>query len=662
MRCDARRRADHASTDGARDRRAARERRDDRRRRRRLERRFGLDLPAPARARAPQALDRQADRARALFDEPVRLVLRHATGGTTTSRTTRSCSARATASCSATSSTARCWPTTSASTCTGRPRPIRRSRPTAATRSTCCRRCRISRAAPTGRRAAEPLSPGDRGAAARRRCCPGLGDAIVTSRLLTPQDFQDRLSSFRRRGLRARAGADAERVVPAAQPERGGRSPLSRRRGHASRRRPARRAVVGAHPRQGRAPCRQLARLAPDRSRQRRASIDAADLAACRALLANGSRTFLAASYLLPRAVRDAGLRALRVLPRRRRRDRRRRRRRRRRRARRAARAARRASTRRRRATTRSIARFAARRARARHPARAARRAARRLRVGRGGPALRDARRPARLRRARRRHGRRDDGAADGRARRRRRWRAPATSASRCSSPTSPATSARTRARAASTCRAPGCARPASIPMRGSRAALRRRRSARSSSACSTRPRAVRARRRRHRASCRRRAASGINAARCLYAEIGHEVARRGCDSVDARAVVSAAAQGRAARPVAAGALRPRRVDRRRRCRHSSCRRGVPSVEAAARPPSGRVAGSIDLFERLERQDRVRQWTALDLCAAARSRSGRLIWLETDRLRGPIDVGGADRSDARARRGRSGRRVGTADA
>ena len=35
-------------------------------------------------------------------------------------------------------------------------------------------------------------------------------------------------------------------------------------------------------------------------------SIAPADLAACRALLANGSRTFLAASWLLPRSVRDA--------------------------------------------------------------------------------------------------------------------------------------------------------------------------------------------------------------------------------------------------------------------------------------------------------------------------------------------------------------------
>ena len=38
-----------------------------------------------------------------------------------------------------------------------------------------------------------------------------------------------------------------------------------------------------------------------DRDRQ----IAAGDLAVCRAMLANGSRTFLAASWLLPRSVRS---------------------------------------------------------------------------------------------------------------------------------------------------------------------------------------------------------------------------------------------------------------------------------------------------------------------------------------------------------------------
>ena len=46
-------------------------------------------------------------------------------------------------------------PTISACICIARPRPIRRWRRRAATRSTCCRRCRICRAAPTGRTEAE---------------------------------------------------------------------------------------------------------------------------------------------------------------------------------------------------------------------------------------------------------------------------------------------------------------------------------------------------------------------------------------------------------------------------------------------------------------------------------------------------------------------------
>ncbi len=90
---------------------------------------------------------------------------------------------------------------------------------------------------------------------------PDLANQIVTSRLLTPQDFQDRLSSFRGAAF-ARAGADAERLVPAAQPQRRAGPPLPRRRRHPSRRRPARRAFLGPCPRFGGTPCR-LARPVP---------------------------------------------------------------------------------------------------------------------------------------------------------------------------------------------------------------------------------------------------------------------------------------------------------------------------------------------------------------------------------------------------------------
>ena len=71
---------------GSRDRRAEWRRarrtsrlgRNYRRRCRSVQRGFCMDLPAPAAGVGTIALDRPADRARALFDEPVRLVLRHA--------------------------------------------------------------------------------------------------------------------------------------------------------------------------------------------------------------------------------------------------------------------------------------------------------------------------------------------------------------------------------------------------------------------------------------------------------------------------------------------------------------------------------------------------------------------------------------------------------
>ena len=65
-------------------------------------------------------------------------------------------------SCWRTSSAASRSPKTSASICTGRPRPIRRSRRTAATPSTCFRRCRICKAASTGRRPRNPIARADR--------------------------------------------------------------------------------------------------------------------------------------------------------------------------------------------------------------------------------------------------------------------------------------------------------------------------------------------------------------------------------------------------------------------------------------------------------------------------------------------------------------------
>ena len=114
--------------------------------------------------------------------------------------------------------------------------------------------------------------------------------------------------------------------------------------------------------------------------------------------------------------------------------------------------------------------------------------------------------------------------------------------------------------------------------------------------------------------SCR----AGINAARFLYADIGHEVARRGLDSVTQRAVVSpsrkarllarallhisAAASGPAVPPLAA------------------TRFLVDAVTASHRPPAtaarneaswwdipGRAVWVLDLFERLSEREQTRR-------------------------------------------------------
>ena len=111
----------------------------------------------------------------------------------------------------------------------------------------------------------------------------------------------------------------------------------------------------------------------------------------------------------------------------------------------------------------------------------------------------------------------------------------------------------------------------------------------------------------------------GINAARYLYAEIGHEVARRGWDSVSQRAVV---APSRKAWLLAGAMLN---------LNPAPAEQGVPNLEAtrflveavagsgvrraAQTPPQlawwqigqrlgRRVEWTLDLFERLERQER----------------------------------------------------------
>jgi len=102
----------------------------------------------------------------------------------------------------------------------------------------------------------------------------------------------------------------------------------------------------------------------------------------------------------------------------------------------------------------------------------------------------------------------------------------------------------------------------------------------------------------------------GINAARFLYAEIGREVGRRGGNAVDARAVVSPWRKA-ALLAAAVACVMPRR---------GAAEPALPAtrylVDAAAAvepvrtaPPlavAGRVVWLLELFERLERQDRLR--------------------------------------------------------
>ncbi len=103
----------------------------------------------------------------------------------------------------------------------------------------------------------------------------------------------------------------------------------------------------------------------------------------------------------------------------------------------------------------------------------------------------------------------------------------------------------------------------------------------------------------------------GINAARFLYAEIGREVGRRGCNSVDSRAVVAPRRKA-ALLAQAAVCLRPRRsaaaapLAATRGLVDAAASAAMAQQSARAAESTGRVVWLIDLFERLERQDRLR--------------------------------------------------------
>jgi hypothetical protein len=151
--------------------------------------------------------------------------------------------------------------------------------PPAATPSTCCRRCRTSTRASTGRsgRAVPQVHRGT----SRARCCPGSRGPRRQLARAHPAGLPGRPPVLQGRGVRDRARAHAERVLPPAQPERGRRRALPRGRGHPPRRGHAGRALVGARARHGGARCR------------------------CREILRVGSKSFHAASLLLPERVRE---------------------------------------------------------------------------------------------------------------------------------------------------------------------------------------------------------------------------------------------------------------------------------------------------------------------------------------------------------------------
>ena len=101
-----------------------------------------------------------------------------------------------------------------------------------------------------------------------------------------------------------------------------------------------------------------------------------------------------------------------------------------------------------------------------------------------------------------------------------------------------------------------------------------------------------------------------MRAARLLYAEIGHELRRRGCDSVSARTVVPGRRKvrvlaGRAGlrRPAAAFGAPRELPEAEFLLRLFPSVTGTPAV-AAPRGIEHRVAWVVDLFERLERAER----------------------------------------------------------
>ena len=170
----------------------------------------------------------------------------------------------------------------------------------------CSRRCPTWPAVRTG--ASRPSPIGKRShRALEATLLPGLTGALATSRVATPLDFQDRLNSFRGAGFSLEPMLTQSAWFRPHNASEDVRNLFLVGRRHPSGRRSAGRALLRARSRQGGAPCLcfRLTRRWPA----------ASDYAACRAAIRLGSRSFYAASRLLP-AVRSAsGLRTLCVLP-----------------------------------------------------------------------------------------------------------------------------------------------------------------------------------------------------------------------------------------------------------------------------------------------------------------------------------------------------------
>jgi phytoene synthase len=117
--------------------------------------------------------------------------------------------------------------------------------------------------------------------------------------------------------------------------------------------------------------------------------------------------------------------------------------------------------------------------------------------------------------------------------------------------------------------------------------------------------------------SCR----PGINAARFLYSEIGREVERQGWDSISRRAVVPAPRKARLLARILRTSVLPRRCESIRRLPETRflVDAAARSAQGAARSPAltlpwpslsrveDRAVWVLELFERLERQERSRR-------------------------------------------------------